>query len=98
MPGLNGKAQRATDLSRDDLERHLVTKDKQAVITDCLKIFDTNTFLYEGRLINEKRITELSKENHDLRETIIDMEGLTWGFLLKNWFKGLITKKSKDES
>jgi regulator of replication initiation timing len=32
---------------RDDLERELVRHDKQALITDCLKIFDTNTMIFE---------------------------------------------------
>jgi len=34
-------------LERGDLERELVVKDKQTLITDCLKIFDTNTMLFE---------------------------------------------------
>jgi hypothetical protein len=34
-------------LKRDDLERELVRHDKQALITDCLKIFDTNTIMFE---------------------------------------------------
>ena len=34
-------------LQRDDLERELVRHDKQALITDCLKIFDTNTIMFE---------------------------------------------------
>ena len=34
-------------LQRDELERELVTRDKQALIGDCLKIFDTNTMLFE---------------------------------------------------
>jgi len=34
-------------LERDQLERELVTKDKQTLITDCLKIFDVNTLMFE---------------------------------------------------
>ena len=34
-------------LERHDLERELVVKDKQTLITDCLKIFDTNTIIFE---------------------------------------------------
>lgn len=34
-------------LERDTLERELVRRDKQALIGDCLKIFDTNTILFE---------------------------------------------------
>lgn len=34
-------------LERDELERELVVKNKQALISDCLKIFDTNTMIFE---------------------------------------------------
>lgn len=34
-------------LERGTLERELVRKDKQALITDCLKIFDVNTLMFE---------------------------------------------------
>lgn len=34
-------------LDRGKLERELVLRDKQALIGDCLKIFDTNTVMFE---------------------------------------------------
>ena len=43
-------------LKRDELERELVGRDKQALISDCLKIFDTNTMLFEQ--IQESKIIE----------------------------------------
>jgi phage shock protein A len=43
---INGKPDNRF-LERDVLERELVRKDKQALITDCLKIFDTNTMIFE---------------------------------------------------
>lgn len=43
-------------LKRDELEHELVGRDKQALISDCLKIFDTNTMLFEQ--IQESKIIE----------------------------------------
>jgi len=44
----NGKAVKDPRfLERDELERELVLRDRQALITDCLKIFDTNTMMFE---------------------------------------------------
>lgn len=34
-------------LERDELERELVMHNRQVLIDDCLKIFDTNTILFE---------------------------------------------------
>jgi len=42
-------------MDREQLERELVRKDKQAVITDCLKIYDTNNKLL-------KEFADLQKE------------------------------------
>lgn len=45
-PKVNGKPDNRF-LDREVLERELVCRDKQALISDCLKIFDTNTLLFE---------------------------------------------------
>ncbi|GAH07839.1 unnamed protein product [marine sediment metagenome] len=56
-------------LERDELERELVRKDKQALISDALKIFDTNTMLFEqveaakgNNKILDKMLRDLGKE------------------------------------
>jgi len=50
-------------LERDELELELVRKDKQALINDCLKIFDTNTMLFEQ--------VEAAKGNNDILDKMI---------------------------
>jgi hypothetical protein len=47
-------------LERDELERELVRRDKQSLISDCLKIFDTNTMLFE-------QVEQLKGERNDAR-------------------------------
>jgi hypothetical protein len=49
-------------LSRDELERELVGRDKQALISDCLKIFDMNTMLFEQLEVSKQTGTMLSVE------------------------------------
>lgn len=49
-------------LKRDDLERELVMRDKQALIGDCLKIFDTNTMLFEQVETEKGRTVTLKDE------------------------------------
>jgi len=49
-------------LERGDLERELVVKDKQTLITDCLKIFDTNTILFEQIETAKAHIVDLQSE------------------------------------
>ena len=48
-------------LQRDDLERELVRRDKQALITDCLKIFDTNTMIFEQVETFKTQVFELEQ-------------------------------------
>lgn len=48
-------------LERDELERELTRHNRQTLIDDCLKIFDTNTILFEQveRLKEEKKALTL---------------------------------------
>jgi len=48
-------------LERHDLERELVVKDKQTLITDCLKIFDTNTIIFEQVETFKTQVFELEQ-------------------------------------
>ena len=51
------------DLKRDDLERELVRQDKQKLITQCLKLFDSNSMLasiIDGQ-VEKIRILEAEK-------------------------------------
>jgi hypothetical protein len=70
------------NLKRDDLERELVRKDKQAVITDCLKIFDFNTIMYHTKLDNEKQILELVQDKKGLEMQIEVLEARSWFYMM----------------
>lgn len=74
-------------MEREDLERELVTKDKQSVITDCLNLFDVNASLVAVNTEYKKRIDGLVNENKALSATINNRDTQTRGAGLRSWFK-----------
>lgn len=63
------------DPKRDDIERELVVKDKQALISHCLKLYDTNLNLVKKLKeaqhtirARESRILDLEMQVHYLKK------------------------------
>ena len=71
-------------LERDELERELVLRDKQALITDCLKIFDTNTMLFEQVEAAKSELKLLKVENVDQRNRIDELRQRQWWQLIND--------------
>lgn len=65
-------------LKRDELERELVMRDKQALITDCLKIFDTNTMLFEQIEAAKLHLIILKGENKKLESEADRLRQRKW--------------------
>jgi len=61
-------------LERDQLERELVTKDKQTLITDCLKIFDVNTLMFEQAETAKAYIKDLEDQLNQANKRILFLE------------------------
>ena len=69
-------------LERDELELELVRQDKQKLITNCLKIFDTNTMLFEQIETAKGNNEELKKMAVELGKEIDRLRGRTlWEIL-----------------
>ncbi len=69
-------------LERDELERELVRRDKQSLISDCLKIFDTNTMLFEQIETEKGRSADLEAEKRALSVEVERLAARTlWAIL-----------------
>ena len=79
-------------LERDTLERELVRRDKQALITDCLKIFDTNTMLFHQIEAHKERLTQLEAENRTLSVEVERLVARTLWVILNERIKFRIDK------
>lgn len=55
-------------MTREELERDLVTRDKQSLISDCLKIYETNLSLVD---VNRQQALRIE----DQKEQILVLEG-----------------------
>jgi len=60
-------------LERDELERDLVRRDKQALISDALKIFDSNTILFEKNIAYRHELDVIDKDKTAL---VVEVERL----------------------
>ena len=69
-------------LERDDLERELVRQDKQTLITDCLKIFDTNTIMFEQNETFKAQVLDLEQRIKEHQDEIERLRGRSlWAIL-----------------
>jgi len=78
----------AEELKREELERELVVYDKQKLITQCLKLFDSNKRLAhelsKSRGAFRKTQDLLFKKQEELKK-LKDMSG--WKFVTRKWRK-----------
>jgi len=69
-------------LERDELERELVRRDKQSLIGDALKIFDTNTMLFDQLETSKVAIKSLEGEKRSLNVEVDRLRSRTlWAVL-----------------
>jgi len=82
-------------LERHDLERELVVKDKQTLITDCLKIFDTNTILFEQIETAKMHMDNLGQDIVDLKKEIERLKARSLWAILNERIAWRIDKMKK---
>jgi hypothetical protein len=70
-------------LSRDELERELVRFDKQKLITQCLKLFDSNRELVKTIESQKDRILQMEEMVEGLVNKNRELRQITWFQLLK---------------
>jgi hypothetical protein len=70
-------------LTREELERELVMFDKQTVITQCLKLFDTNTNLVLQIEAYQNRIKEMEEMVEGLVAKNKELKQRTWFQMLR---------------
>lgn len=80
-------------LKRDELERELVMQDKQSLITNCLKIFDTNTMLFEQVEHSKVVIKQAVVTAKILNEEINQLRQRKWWQLINDRLAWKIEKK-----
>jgi hypothetical protein len=91
---INGKPDNRF-LERDDLERELVRQDKQTLITDCLKIFDTNTMLFEQVEALKASLDHSVKNTFDREDEINRLKARTLWQVLNERIAWRIEKMKK---
>ena len=79
------------DLDRDNLERELVRRDKQALISDALKLFDSNRMLQQIIDTRNKKVKDLEDQARGHRLELGDLRNRTWWQVLN---QGLAASKS----
>ena len=82
-------------LERDELERELVLRDKQALIGDCLKIFDTNTMLFEQIEAAKVELKQLKSDKQELSDLIDVYKQRKWWQLINDRLAWKIEKIRK---
>lgn len=75
-------------LNREELERELVRFDKQKLITECLKLFDTNVALTERIEAYRIRVRDVEEANLDLVRMNRELKARTWWQMLKKKLRG----------
>lgn len=85
-------------LERDDLERELVRRNKQSLIDDCLKIFDTNTMLFEQIETQKARTAQLEDEKGKLIIQVDMLRQRKWWQLINDRLMWQIEKMRKRRS
>lgn len=69
-------------LERDVLERELIRRDKQSLVSDCLKIFDTNTMIFEQVEAFKTKVNELERRIKEHQTEVERLKGRTlWAIL-----------------
>lgn len=85
-------------LERDDLERELVRRNKQSLIDDCLKIFDTNTMLFEQIETQKAMTAQLEDEKGKLIIQVDMLRQRKWWQLINDRLMWQIEKMRKRRS
>jgi hypothetical protein len=92
-------------LKRDDLERDLVGRDKQSLISDCLRLFDSNLRLKEIIDQQDHKIDIARKEAERYRQAFEKQKTKTWVQVLNQTIeeklkklkrKNLLTHEAED--
>jgi hypothetical protein len=77
-------------MDRDELERDLVKRDKQSLISDCLRLFDTNAELVTIGEHQIKKILELENKIKEFGTELETVTNLSGPRLIGEGFKRII--------
>ena len=77
-------------MDREELERDLVLKDKQTLISDCLRLFDTNAELVTIGEHQVDKIRELEDKIRELGPELARVTNLSGPRLIGEGFKRII--------
>ncbi len=79
--------------SRDELERELVRFDKQKILTQCLKLYDTNVELVLKIEAYQTRVKEMEEMVEGLVEKNRELKERKWIKVLNDNIQAKIDKK-----